>query len=376
MNAPSFLLACLLALPARAQDDASFAASLSALGGLSTEQAAQDIARRRSRGRYLRLIGSKLSWYGRAGAQAGMGTGELSQEAVFSLRSGKADCLVLGESHGDPLERQAAHALLAAVLDAGVPVGAFLQEASTVMNADGRRGDPAGIFPLTKRLEEARVPLLLMANQFDPDKDIEAGLRAAAGKTLVTYSGSAHTSERMRDLIIETLKLPDMRWGRLVPGRPVIERSLRRRGRAPLVVAMAREAQILGAVEAAVLSEASKGASAGEWARELAEAEAAWTEALSAFPPSSGMRFMPVPEQEGFFIGMSPSERRPLALRAALETARLPEFAAWLGGARVKEVSALRSSWDCGEGAPCSGIEVSVDKGGPERFRRRIALRD
>ncbi len=374
MSSPALLLSCLLALPARAQGDAAFELSLQTLpAGVSAAQAAGDIARRRSRGRYLKLIGSRLSWYGRAAAQPGWGVSELSRAVVSSLKSGEADCLVLGESHSDLLERQTAQTLLAALLDAGIPLGAFLQEASTVMDSEGRRGEPEGIFALTGRLEGERVPLILMANQFNPDRDVEKGLKASEGKVLVTYSGSAHTSGLMRDLIIETLKLPDMSWGRLVPGRPVIERSLRRRGKKPVIVAMAREAQVFGAIESAVLAETAEGASLEAWREELAAAESAWNEVFAAFPPASAVRFAPVPEQEGFFIGMSPADRRPLGLGAALKVAGSEEFAGWLGGGRVEAVSVYPVSWPCAEGA-CRGFEVSVGKGGSERFRRRVEL--
>lgn len=376
MRAEPFLLACLLAAPARAQDDASFARSLAeARAAAPTVQTADDIAARKARERFSRLIASKLSWYGRAELPPGIDAARLSHAVVQGLRAGDYDSVVLGESHSNPQEVEAAETLIGAILESGLPVGAFLQEAADVVAGDGKKGEPVGIFKNLRPLAAAKVPNLLMKSQFAPDPDVEAGLAAAGKRLLITYSGSAHTSERARDLLIKTLKIRDLGWGAVVPGRPVIEQSLKRKRRKPVIIAMMEEAQILGAVESAVLEEASDGAPLARWQADLAAAREALEQAVAPFAPGSEIRFVQVPEQPGFYIGIAPGDRRPHVLTAALKASRSPELARWLGSRKVKRVSVWPTAVACApEGATCAGHEVTVDSGGKDAFKTPVPL--
>ncbi len=79
----------------------------------------------------------------------------------------------------------------------------------------------------------------------------------------------------------------------------------------------------------------------------LDAAAAAWNARFQSYPPIAELRFVPSTEQEGLFLGLTPTDRRPGRLAVLLETLRSPDFTAWLGNAKIKSLEAgLQSSRD------------------------------
>jgi hypothetical protein len=321
-------------------DDAAFAQDLSRLQVQPIQQTVQQIADHQTADRYSRLIAAQFSWYGEAEQKPGLDASQVAQAVLAGLKQGAYDAVEFGESHSNPLEQDAAQLIIKDILGGGVPVGAFLQEATQVQNSDGTQGQPVGIFAATEALSQAQVSLLLMKNQFDPGDDVDAGLKAAGAKMLITYSGSAHTSARMRDYIIDTLKDSDLGWGNIYPGRPVIEQTLRKRRKNPVIIAMQEESFVFGLILEANIKDASHNVTLDQWQANLAALQAAWDRTTATFQPATGIRFVQSGEQPNFYVGMAAGERRPLQLEAIEKVAQMPELKAWLGDKKVKGVSA------------------------------------
>jgi hypothetical protein len=217
-----------------------------------------------------------------------------------------------------------------------------------------------------------------MKNQFNPDKDVNAGLQTAGAKLLITYSGSAHTAVRMRDYIINTLKSADMGWGHTYPGRPVIEQTLQNRVKKPVIIAMADESYVFNRIITTQLKEASNNVSYEQWQTNLEALKTAWNMTMGSFQcSSSSIRFVQSDEQPGFYIGIADGERRPLGIEAIQKIAQMPEFLQWLGDKNIRSVDAgLFSTSPCpNDGTCCRGYSVSV-RNGEQEFNRSVCVTD
>ncbi|MBI4349233.1 MAG: hypothetical protein HY553_20515 [Elusimicrobia bacterium] len=319
-----------------------------------------------------RRIEGLLDWYGRLARMPAMGVDELSAKLVVRLRSGEANTLILGESHGNAAEFEAAERLVGSVLASGVPVGMFLQEPTEVRDhVTGRLLEPRGIFKRPDLLERNAVPIVLMKHHFTPDRDVRDALAAARPGVLITYTGSVHTAPRMRDFVIGKLEMRDMGWGRVAPTRPVVEGSVKAAGRRPLVVAMWHEERTFEVILNRRLVELTKGATAAEWPRRLRTLEQAWLSVMAPLPASPPVRFVKDPERSNFYVGIAAGNRGLRAVAAAAEVAADPKFAGWLGGSKIKVFAADRI-----EIAPFEdrrrAYHISVGKGGAERFERAV----
>ncbi|MFA6003984.1 MAG: hypothetical protein WC881_07940, partial [Elusimicrobiota bacterium] len=250
-----------------ASSDADFFQDISQIRIQPVQQAAQDIADHQVFDKFLRQITDGFGWYGQAEQQPGLDSADLAGIAIQGLKQGAYDAVVFGESHNDFKEQAAAAHIISGILGSGVRVGAFLQEASDVAD---KRDQAVGIFPATESLAQARVPILLMNNQYHPAPDVDRGLRAAGSKVLIAYSGTVHTSVRMRDYIIDTLHDPDLGWGQTWPGRPVIEQALQNRRRKPLIIAMADEEFVFSLLLGSVIKTASDNVALEQWRSNLA----------------------------------------------------------------------------------------------------------
>lgn len=379
MNAILCLLAPLLlvssglrAAPPQA-DDAAFLRDMSRLQLQPIRQAVQDIGERQMYDRFWRRITAKLSWYGEAERQAGLGAEQIARIAADGVRRGVYDSVVIGESHNSAQEQEAARVVISGILGSGARVGAFLEEAVNVAG-----GAPEGLFPAVGQLAAAQVPIRLMRNQFNPDPDVAAGLKVAGNDILITYSGTNHTSALVRDYSIDTLQDSDLGWGQDYPGRPVIEQSLRNRGRKPLVLAMIKESYVFDRILGAGLNEASNNVPLGLWKSNLASLQAAWQRAAAEFQAGAATRFIPVSGKPDFYVGITSESRRPLQVESLRRVAAMPDLARWLGNDKIKAVSAcMFSSEPCPPGTPCClGYEITVDKGGPDKFHSTVCAED
>ncbi len=370
-------------LTARAQmsGEAAFAQDAAQIQIQPIQRAAAQIAEHQLVDKYLRLLGAQFSWYGQAEQQNAMDAAALSREIVAGLRQGTYDAVELGESHSNPTEQKAAQSIVGAILDGGVSVGDFLQEATSVVVGSGKNtkpGEPYGIFPYTEPLVAAHVAVTLMKDQFNPGDDVKAGLKAAGPKILITYTGAAHTSARMRDYIIETLKDSDLSWGKIYPGRPVIEQALQKHHRKPVIIAMEEEPFVVDHVLGAAIKDSYQKASFEQWRANLAALQSAWDQATSGFKSSAQERFVRSSEQPNFYLGIAGGERRAFKLEAIEKIAALPELKAWLGDKKIKSADAGRfSSSECpADGSCCAGWQVTIDKGSKDKFSRTACERD
>ncbi|MFA6004451.1 MAG: hypothetical protein WC881_10320, partial [Elusimicrobiota bacterium] len=115
-----------------------------------------------------------------------------------------------------------------------------------------------------------------------------------------------------------------------------------------------------------------------QWRSNLAAAQSAWEQAVAAFRTADGMRFVSVPEQSNFYVGIAGAQRRPWPVESLRKVAGMPEFAQWLGAARIQAVNAcMFAMTPCPPEAPCCfGYEVSVYKTASEPFRSSVCAKD
>lgn len=328
-------------------------------------------------GKYLREIAAKFDWYGKAELKPGLTDAQLAQAVVEGIKRGTCDTVVFGESHGNLHEQNSALLIMKRILDDGIPVGAFTQESTQQQKVGGTK-TPLGIFTDVSQLTQARVPVLFMQNHFNPDKDIKTALKAAGAKLLITYTGTAHTSVRMRDYILNTLKVTDMGWNNAYPGRPVIEQVLQRHDRKPVVIAMNEEESVFNQILSLQLKEASTNVSYEQLQTNLQALRAAWEQTVGAFQSPSGIRYVQAAEQPNFYVGIAAGERRPMGLEAVLKVAQLPEFRQWLGGKTVQSAYAGKySASACSPGIACCllGYSVSMQSNG-QTFDKNVCATD
>lgn len=349
------------AAPARAglKPDAAFAAAL------DSKPHALEAAAAKRRARWDDRLRKWLGLFDAAMAGTGLDSAGMAREAAADLGAGKHDALILGESHGIPAEQEAAGLILRAVT-AARPIGAVLFENTDIVNhATGARSTKY-LLDDTAWLKPAGIETLGYLAHFTPGPDLRAGLKAAAGRLLVSYTGSAHSGKRVKDYIMYTLGETFGPYGRGID-MTTVEDVLRAERRKPLIIAMVSELFILGHVERLVIREVVKSEDRLEGAlAELDAAAKAWDGRVEAYPAASELRFVASAEQSGLFLGMAPADRRPGQLNALLETLRAPDFAVWLGGRKIKSLEAGRQGGgdEAGRVVVTYRVVVRDEKGG------------
>jgi len=269
--------------------------------------------------------------------QPAMGLAAMSAEVVGGLNSGAYNGVILGESHGTQPEIAAGLKIIKDIL-AARGIGAFSREKE--------------IFPTIDFLEAQGVPVLTMKNQFKPEPDVLAGLKAAGGKLLVTYTGHAHTAIRLKDYFLFTL-MEGKTWGYVPGGKDMItvENVFLNEQKKPVIVAMMTEARVLRRIEQLFLRKfiGEAGSSCEDYLGNLRSLKTLWDSKILQYPAhAEDIYFVRSPQQANLFVGITPGDRRPVAVDAVLQALSLPEFAAWLGADMIKIVESLWSSDETG----------------------------
>lgn len=314
----------------RAQGAPGEAAFLSAARSASETLASPNAARRLRDDTLRERLLAYLGWYDVMERQPGVGAAAMSAAVVAGLTSGRYTGLILGESHGVNAEDAAGRLIVGDALSAGLPIGAFLREEY--------------LFPHTKGLDAARVPVLTYKNQFKPEDDVRAGLKAAGGKLLISYTGCAHTSVALKDFFLYSLEEgKTWHYERGKHDMPTVEESFRQHGKRPLIVAMVNEETVLSMIQQLFLKSLSDGTDRPRLSADLDAVLGAWNEQMAAYPRRPGpIAFVRSPDQPELYAGLTPSERRAFELEAVRRVLDLPELAAWLGGGAIKSVESLR----------------------------------
>jgi len=288
--------------------------------------------------------------------QPAMDLAAMSGEVVLGLAGGTYNGVILGESHGTQPEITAGIRIVKDVL-AARGIGAFSREKET--------------FPAIDFLAAKNVPVLTFKNQFKPEPDVQAGLKAAGKKILVTYTGHAHTAVRLKNYFLFTL-LEGKPWGYVPGGKDMVtvEDSFLKEQKNPVIVAMLTEARVLRRVEQMFLRKfiGEAGISAQEYFKNLQTLRNLWEAKVMQYPShAQDIYFVRSPEQANLFVGITPGERRPVAVDAVLQVLPLPEFSAWLGGEKIKTVESLWGSDETGV-----SYRVVVRKFSGDLFERTI----
>jgi hypothetical protein len=320
----------------------------------------KDLARQIEDRRIAQRLSGYLDWYDLMERQPAVDAAALSQAAVEGLRSGAYTGLILGESHGVEAEDRAGQKLVRDVLEAGIPVGAFLREEN--------------LFPRIEPLDSRRVPVLTYRNQFKPEDDVKAGLKAAGKNLLISYTGCAHTSVSIKDFFLYTLE-GGKTW-RYESGKrdmPTVEESFLAHRKKPLIVAMSAEDVVLGKVEGLLLKALSDGATLPRLRDDLDAVLSAWSRRMSAYPERRGpIFFVRSPEQPNLYAGLTSSERRAFRIEAARKVLALPELVSWLGGDRIRAVESLKAGRFTPPNTHETHYEVTVHKTAGGKFKRTI----
>ncbi|HNW45378.1 MAG TPA: hypothetical protein PKI19_12810 [Elusimicrobiales bacterium] len=278
-----------------------------------------------------------LGLFDRLELQPALDLAAVTAQVTRGLDSGTYNGVILGESHGTQPEINAGIFLTKAVL-AARGIGAFSRERET--------------FPTIDFLETQGVPVLTFKNQFKPVPDVQAGLAAAGGRPLVTYTGHAHTSVRLKNYFLFTL-LEGKPWGYVPGGKDMVtvEDAFLGERKKPVIVAMVTEARVLRRVEQLFLREfiGEAGVSGTGYYESLRALRRLWENKVMRYPEhAEDIYFVRSPEQDNLFVGITPGERKPLAIDAVLQVLPLPEFKAWLGEDKLKTVESLWGSDESG----------------------------
>ena len=308
-------------------------------------------------------INDQLGWYGELDRETGISAAQMSKIAVDGLKNGTYDAVIMGESHGNPIEQSAAHLILGSILSSGVHVGAFMAEATTVQN-----GAPISLLS-TEQFTKAKVPTALFDNQFNPEADIERGLKMAGSRIFITYTGSSHTSIAMRNYSQESLKESDLGWNKIYPGRPTVEQSILKHHKLPIIIAMREESSVLDWIEYSAIAQTSKNTTLAAFKENLAALKIAWDQSVSQFAPRTTIGFIPSPEQSNLYLGITPTDRRPLEIEALIKAANTPELSQWLGNKKILSAeSNLVSNCSPKSSFCCQAAQIYIYSGKNERL--------
>ena len=344
--AAALALAAPAAVPARAAlPEAEFRAAVEAA---PARLGLEDVAARLLGARQADALGRWLGWYGALEARPALSTAELAARLRDELASGRADALVLGESHGVPEEEAAAPVLVASALGCGRRVGAFWREEN--------------LYPDVSALTAAGVPVATYANQFKPDADVKRALKAARGGIVVSYTGSAHTSVPLKDYFMFALEtaapwhMKDMR---------TVAQALSDRGRKPVVAAMVCEDFVWGQIQYLFLQALSRPKPRREaLIAGLRAVIGAWRTRVEALPARPGPVSFSQDPSSGVWLGITPADRKPYRLLGALKALSSPQAAAWAADAPLTLVESLPSSEGAPDGSVRSFINVILHREG------------
>jgi len=254
----------------------------------------------------------------------------VSEDVLKGLKEGTYNGVILGESHSSAPEIASGIALVKDILGTR-GIGAFSRENFT--------------FPDASFLEENKIPVLTFRNQFLPEADVKAGLKAAKKGILVTHTGHAHTARRLKDYILYTLEAgKNMGYAPGGKDMPTVEDAFLKAGKKPVIVSMMTEETVLRRVERLFFAHLAgkNGVYANELLSDLQALGRVWDAKVSRYPSSPGkIFFVRFPGQNNFFVGITPGERKLSAMDAVAKVLPLPELAAWLGGEKIKFVESL-----------------------------------
>jgi hypothetical protein len=322
----------LCATPLFAQGAASESSFLQSLEAgrlaLPIKAFARDVEDRR----IAQQLSAYLDWYDLMERQPAIDVPAMTATIAAGLRSGAYTSLILGESHGVDAEERASQQLVGGALDSGVPVGAFLREEN--------------LYPNTQALEARHIPVLTYKNQFKPEDDVKAGLKAAGKGLLISYSGCAHTADRIKDFFLYTLE--EGKTWHYEKGKhdmPTIEQSFLSHRKKPLIVAMSAEETILSKVQSLFLKGlVGNGTDLDHLKGDFDALLSAWGQQMTAYAlRTEPIIFARSPEQPNLYAGLTPSDRRAFEIEAARKILGLPELAAWLGADKIKSVESLKA---------------------------------
>lgn len=273
------------------------------------------------------------------------------------LGSGRFDGLVLGESHSVRDEIAFGERVVA---EHAPRLARFLKERNT--------------FRDTSALRAAGVPVEVFPNQFKPVAEVERALRRSRGRPVATYTGHAHTADRLKDYLLYTLREGE-RFGYGPGGKdmPTVEDGFRAAGARPLIVAMATEARFLRRVESMLLRERMDDAPRAPVL--LARVEAlldVWTRVLARYPRRSALYFVRDADSD-LYLGLTPAAKTPMDALATRELLRDAAFADWAGDSRLRLVESLWGSAPGPDGAPVITRTVVAHALSGETFTRVYA---
>lgn len=282
--------------------------------------------------RIAQQLSAYLDWYDLMERQPAVDAAAMAATIATGLKSGAYTALILGESHGVDAEEQASQRLVGAALDSGVTIGAFLREEN--------------LYPNTQPLAARHIPVLTYKNQFKPEDDVKAGLKAAGKGLLISYSGCAHTADTIKDFFLYTLE--EGKTWHYEKGKhdmPTIEESFLRHHKQPLIVAMSAEETILDKVQSLFLKGlVGEGTDAERLKGDFDALLAAWARQMAAYAPRTDpIVFARSPVQPNLYAGLTPTERRAFQIEAARKVLGLPKLTAWLGSDTIKSVESLKA---------------------------------
>lgn len=325
----TFLVAALLAVPSCsfAAPDALFFSALQDVRRLALERKGAELLPAHESGELSRWLG----WYGAMERLPKITTQELVAEISGRLRSGTR-ALIIGESHGIEPELDAAHAVLAEALSA-FPSALFIREKS---------GWDDDAF-----LESRGVPIRTYKRMFVPAEEIQSAHKAAGAGLLVSYSGFAHSADRLKDYSLWNLE--EYRSFGYKPGQtdmPTVEQAVKATGRQAVIVSMILEEYPWRRIQSLFLKRLTEPAPRLAALRAgLDSVIAAWREQIETLPATPGpISFVKDPGHESLWVGLTPASRRPMAFLAAARALAMPEAAAAIGERPIKLVEALWSN--------------------------------
>jgi len=346
--------------------DAAFAAAL------DSKPLALEAAASKRRARWDDRLRKWLGPFDAAMSDAGLDPAAMAAATAAELGAGRYDALILGESHSVAAEQRAAGLILRAAASAR-PVGAIIFENTDIVNHSTGARSTKFIFPDTDWLAPAGIAAFGYKDHFNPEADLRAGLKAAGAGVFVSYTGSAHSCDRVKDHILHTLKVYFGPYGRTLD-LTTVEDVLRAKGRKPLIVAMVTEDYFVSRLQTLAIADVLDSQDRLEGVlTELDAAAKAWETRFQSYPSRADIRFVKTAQQSALFLGMTPGDRRPAQLSALLETLRSPELAAWLGGRKIKGLEAGRHSVGDAAGRVAVSYRVAIrdHKGG--EFTREVA---
>lgn len=323
------------------------------------------------RSQWTRRIQDRLGPFDAVLRQEGDGLGAMASSLIAGIASGRYDSLILGESHGEKAEQDAAKTFLRGLASSPAKVAAVIFEETQTSD-----GSVQYIFQDTAWLTQAGIAVLGYKDHFNPEQDVKAALKTAGKDVLISYTGSAHSARRVKDYVLYTIDDRLGPYGRGGRDMVTIEDVFRKHHRRPLIVSMVSESFILDRIQGLLLDEIGGSQKGLEAVRSALDAAAdAWKEQFASYPAVEGIRFRRFPGQDDLYAGLTAGERRPLQLSAVAEVLRSQDFEQWLGSGKIKSLNAgQESSRDASGRVIEADMRVSVRDQKGRAFERRIPI--